>query len=152
MQRRKAHDVRRGLEDVQLYAWMPSGKTLYRTRENSSRNGLGAGNPYLTNGWVRERLDVFDPGPEFVKSGLRSLHESGAVHRQLDAARGSIKQWSFDGVLERGDRLRHGRLRHAEMDAGLAHASVLGDREQNMQIAQPDAAPDPAIPIAQFSH
>jgi len=108
MQRREAHDVSRGLEDMQLYARMPSGKPLYRAWKYSRRNGLGAGNPYLTNGWVRERLDIFDPGPEFVESGLRPLHESRAVHRQLDAARGSVEQWSFDSVLERSDRLGHG--------------------------------------------
>jgi hypothetical protein len=50
-------------------------------------------------------------------------------------------------MLERCDRLRDGGLRHAEMVAGLGHAAVLGDGEQDVQIAQPDPPADPTVPV-----
>src|SRR6185437_381105 len=95
---------------------------------------------------------ILDPGPEFVESGLSSPHEGRAVHRQLDATRRAVEQGSFDCVLKGGDRLRNGGLGHAKMKARLTHASMLRNGKQNMQIAQPDAFADPAIPFERLGH
>jgi hypothetical protein len=54
-------------------------------------------------------------------------------------------------MLDGGNRLRHGRLRHAKMYACLGHAAVLDDGKQDVQVAQPDPAADPAIPIEDFA-
>ena len=50
-------------------------------------------------------------------------------------------------MLERGYRLRDRRLRHAEMAARFDHAAVLDDSEQDVQVAQPDAATNATVPI-----
>jgi hypothetical protein len=38
------------------------------------------------------------------------------------------------------------------MLARLAHASMLGDGKQDMQVAQPDALSDPVVPIQSSGH
>src|SRR5947209_15348179 len=38
------------------------------------------------------------------------------------------------------------------MGAGLGHAALLDDGEQDVQVAQPDQPADPAVPIERFCH
>jgi len=68
------------------------------------------------------------------------------------APRGAVRYAHAEGVLDGSDRLRDRGLRHVEMDAGLRHAAVLRNGEENVQVAKPHPAADPAVPVDSLGH
>jgi hypothetical protein len=55
-------------------------------------------------------------------------------------------------MLEVSDHLRDYRLGDGKPFGGSCHAAALRDRKQNMEVPQPDAAPDAIGPVHSPSH
>ena len=87
------------------------------------------------------------PDRNSSNAALATPHQGNTVGGRLDSAWHAVKQGDPERMLQRGNRLRDRGLRHAEMRAGLGHAAVLDDREQDMQVTQPHPPTDPAVPI-----
>src|SRR5215470_17501383 len=74
------------------------------------------------------------------------------VDRRFNATCGAINKLDVQRVLEIGDHLRHGRLRHPELCGRLGEAARLNDFEQHAQVAQAQPTSDPIVPVSDFRH
>jgi hypothetical protein len=139
-------------QDAQLDLGVAQGKALDHRRQDPGRHRFRASDPDFAKFRIGQALDILDARAQFVERDLAAPHQRGAIDRELDAARSAIEHGRVERVLERGDRLGDRGLRHAEARAGLGHAAVLHDRKQDVQVPQPDAPADPAVPIDGLSH
>src|SRR5205085_3724761 len=96
--------------------------------------------------------DILDSHSELVEGDTTTLQNCGRIDRGLDATRDAVQQPNLERVLQRSNRLRHGRLRQTKRAGCLGHTAVLDYGEQNMQVPQRDPATDSVLPVKTFSH
>jgi hypothetical protein len=96
---------------------------------------------------VGEKFDVLHGLAQFVEHHQAAIEQRAPVDRRLDALRRAIEHAHTERVLEIGDRLRHHGVRDRKRARGLRHVSALHHREQDVQVAQLEPAPDTAAPV-----
>ena len=93
-----------------------------------------------------EEFDVLDALPQLIEGGMAATEHGAPILGELDAARIALQQTHAEGVLQFADRARDDGMGDGELARRLRHAPALRHREQDMQVAQLDPAPDPIVP------
>ncbi len=132
-------------------------RILSRQPMNDRRIDCGYGvlapsHAYLAYCRIGERRDVLHALPQFVEHGDASLDERAAIGCRLYALPAPVEQAHAEGVLQIGDRLGNGGLRHVEGTRRLAHAAGLNDGHENIDVAQSEAAADAVVPLRGGGH
>src|SRR5262249_28684068 len=79
--------------------------------------------------------------------------EQGATKlRWLDATWPSVEQFDAQRYLKARDDSGDGRLRDAELNCCLRHASPASDREEDVELSQLEAAADVLFPMDMACH
>src|SRR5262249_15176070 len=135
------------LIDVQHDAWILRGELLDDIRQHARCERFGASDADFARARISEELDVANALLELVERDRAALEQGTAIHGRLDALGAAVEQPHAQRMLEVGDDLRNGGLRHPELCGRLGHAAALHDREEDMQVAQPQPTADLALPI-----
>src|SRR5262249_5636955 len=121
-------------------------------REHHDRNGIHATDPQFSHRWVGQEFDLSDSLFQLIKYDRATLGQCITVQRRLDPPWAPVKKLDTDSGLQVPDCLGNGRLGHAEMRRCLGHTAGLHDREKYVQVPQPKAAADSALPINPAGH
>ena len=113
---------------------------------------LAPAHAYLPHCRIGERRDFVHALAQFVEHGDAAPDECPAIGRRLDALPAPVEEPHTEGLFQVSDRLGHCRLRHVEGRGGLAHAAGLNDGQQNIDVAQFEAAADPVVPLRDVGH
>src|SRR5215510_4664762 len=108
---------------------------------------LTASHAYLSRRRIGKRCDVLNSLPQFVEHCDAALDQRTTIWRGLNALAAAVEQAHAQCVLQIGDRLRDGGLRHVEGACCLAHAACLDNGQQNIDVSQFEAAADAVVPL-----
>ena len=75
------------------------------------------------------------------------IEERTAVHGRLDTSPAAIEKTHTKRLFQATNGRRHDGLRDGKVMSRFRHAAPLYDREQDMQIAQLEAASNPICPM-----
>src|ERR1044072_4501 len=73
---------------------------------------------------------------QIVEHRNAALAQGVSIERRLDPVRSTVEQPNTERRFQGCHCFRHDWLRNREMLGGLRHATPLGDREENFQLAQ----------------
>jgi hypothetical protein len=79
---------------------------------------------------------------QFVKDSDAAIEQRSTIDRELDPMGISIEEPHIEYALQIGDGLRDHRLRRCEMPGRLCHAALSRQGNQDIEVAQLDAAAD----------
>ena len=95
-------------------------------------------------------FDVLYALPQLIEGGVAATEHRAPVFGEFDATRISLQKTHTERVLQVADRARNHGVGDGERVRRLCHAAALRDREQDVQVAQLDPAPDPVVPAHGF--
>lgn len=101
---------------------------------------------------LAQEFDVLDALPQLIECGLHARQQGATEWCGFDAARATVEQSHAQRCFKTSDNRRHRWLRDAQFGRGLSHAAALGDREEDVQLAQLEATTDVLFPMDMTSH
>src|SRR5712671_249693 len=120
--------------------------------EERDRSARRTSDPHRAPGRVSQALDVLDSLPQLVEYRARARKQRVPVHGGLDTARAAIEKPRTQRAFEIGNHLRNVGLRYAKLRGGLRHASVLDDREKQVQVPQAETPANLTVGIELSGH
>src|SRR5205085_6705341 len=90
-------------------------------RIDSGDRMLAPSHAYLSRGRIGKGRDVLNALPQFVEHCDASFDKRPAIRRRLYTLSAAVEQAHAEGVLQVGNRLGNGGLRHVESARRLPH-------------------------------
>src|SRR5215467_15344190 len=106
-----------------------------------------AANPDFPGRRIGEEFNVLHALPQLVEDDGTASEQRSTVDRRLGAMTVTFKQAHPEHMFKVGDRLRYDRPGNGEVLRRRRQTFALHDGEQDMQVAQPDAATDAFRPL-----
>ena len=113
---------------------------------------IGAADRELAGRRISQELDVPNALLQFVKRDQAAFEQGIAIDRGLDTPSAAIQKPDAEGVFKIDDGFGNGRLRNTKLLGGLGHAAALDDREERVQVSEPQTPADLSIPRNAFGH
>src|SRR5262245_45271691 len=107
--------------------WESLGEPREDSRNKANCQGRGCADSQLSDGRIRQVLDLLHPAPQIIKHGGAASEECTTVSRGLDSHRGPIQETDTERMFELRNCLRNDWLRDREPFGGSRHASGLRD-------------------------
>lgn len=139
------------LQHVQLNSGIAARELVDDGGQKTGRDAFGAADVELASLRVGEELEFLDALFDLVEDRYAAPNERLAIGRRFNAVPAAVEQAKPERLLHIGDRFRDGRLRNRELGRCSGHAAVLHDSEQDVEVAQLEAASDPVDPMHEQS-
>jgi hypothetical protein len=137
---------------VQHHARVFFGEPLKNSRDDHRRMYIGASDLQHTYRRISQKFDVSDALPEFIEYHRAAPDQGVTVHRGPNALCAAIKQPHTERRLKVANCLGDRGLSDFQMCGRFGHAARLHNREEHVQITQPQAPTDLALPIDGSGH
>ena len=132
---------------MQSYAGISLREVLRDRGQHAGHRDLRAADAQFPGIGSGQEFELAQALPHLVEDGHAAFEQRLAIGGELDSLGAAVEQPDAQGMLQVGDGLGDDRVRDCEMRGGLRHAAPFGHGEHDMQVPQPDAAPDAIRPI-----
>jgi hypothetical protein len=133
--------------DVKHESWVSLQEPIRDDWKQPRRNPLWTSDAQLTDGGIRQKLDLFHALPQRVKRCQPVAAECAPVDSRFDTSPGTVEQTHAKRLLQAGDGRGHDRLRDREVVSRPSHAAQFHHSEQDMEISQLQPAANPLGPL-----